>query len=144
MKTKKAKNVVCAAKLPDLRKITVTAKDIKDSTQRDPSYCAIAVAIRRQLKGYDVEDVRVSGSGIEAEVTISVPVKVPRPQMCIGGKLVPMPDDDECNTLEYDGNRSFKLYLNLPESADTFIEKFDADRYSVKPRTFAARPELAD
>ncbi len=120
-KAKKKTACVISSGVPDISSIKVTAEDIRLGKQGMGESCAIARAVKRTLGIKN--GVSVTGSTFE----VSVPVKLPPVQVCIGGKLV---------TVEEARDREATLYFDLGYAASDFIGDFDDDKKSVKPTTF--------
>lgn len=135
-KNAKKKQVLIAGVIAAVTQIKVTQKDIDDSEQGHGNYCAIARAVHRTLgTNPDDTDLGIYGGG-KHEFNIRVPVTLPVPQICVGGTLVPMTSDmdAEYNVPDY---VDLPVTLTLPKAANEFIRRFDDDRDSVKPTTFA-------
>lgn len=140
MKKKTCKNTSVIAEIPDFSVFDVSADDIRLGEEGDTQYCAIALTVRRKLKGIEgieIGDIGVDGNSIRAE--FSVPINLPVPQMCIGGKLVPCP---ELLNSDAAGRRNIVVRVPTPKKAQAFIKKFDNDKKSVKPFKFAANARV--
>lgn len=140
MKKQTCKNTSVIAEIPDFSMFDVNADDIRLGKAGDTEYCAIARTVRRKLKGIkgiQITDIGVDGNSIRAE--FSVPINLPVPQMCIGGKLVPCPELLKDDTPD---RRNIVVRIATPVKAYKFIKKFDDDKKSVKPFRFAAKPDL--
>src|SRR5439155_1016216 len=63
--------------LPDFKKFSVTAADIKKGKQGDAQWCPIACALRRELGELSeyISDLKVTGN--EASVSLDIPIRVP-------------------------------------------------------------------
>lgn len=140
MKKQTCKNTSVIAEIPDFSMFDVSADDIRLGKEGDAEYCAIARTVRRKLKGVKgirIGDIGVDGDFIRAE--FSVPINLPIPQMCIGGKLVPCPEllNDDTSDRQY-----IVVRCRTPKRVQAFINKFDDSKKSVKPFKFTAKPNI--
>lgn len=140
MKEKTCKNTSAIAEIPDFSVFDVSADDIRLGKKGDSEFCAIARTTRRMIKGIKgvtIDSINVNINHIRA--SFSVPINLPVPQMCIGGKLVPCPEFWNSNSPM---RRLFNIHISTPGKASIFIEKFDKNKKSVKPFKFAAKPNV--
>lgn len=145
---KKAKKQTCVLStgIPDLSTIRATKDDIRLGKGGSPQFCALARAVRRQL-GPLGKDAELSITGRDSYVEVNI--DLPEPQVCVGGKLVPLGD---VTGESYVSEHRLRILLDLG-SADDFIERFDQykdgddDEYgkpvkAPKPQTFKADVEI--
>lgn len=140
MKKKTCKNTSAIAEIPDFSVFDVSADDIRLGKKGDSEFCAIARTTRRMIKGIKgvtIDSINVNLNHIRA--SFRVPINMPVPQMCIGGKLVPCP---ELLNSDAAGRRNIVVRVPTPQKAAAFIKKFDKNKKSVKPFKFAAKPNV--
>lgn len=116
-KKKANKGCVLSTGIPDLSTITATKDDIRLGKGGSPEFCALARAVRRQL-GPLGKNAAINVTGQDSY--IEVDADLPEPQVCVGGKLVPLSE----LTGESWSSPRLRIDLDL-SSADNFIEQFD-------------------
>ncbi len=117
-KKKNNKAQVLSLVIPDFRKVTVTAADIKNGKKGSPQWCPIACAIRRQLGTIVPSELEVSDS--HPSFSFDIPIIVPSKH----GQLKAL--------------ATVNLDLYLGSEADEFINAFDEGQ-PVKPMTFVSK-----